>query len=107
MRIILLVILSSFYFNMYSQSEEAKNKILLVQENLEQVPPYSCEIKIKIDIGQKLKEGIKNKYEEVKEAEMLLERNFLFTQPKAATRKYLAHPGKQKSFLKESKEQFA
>ena len=48
MRIILLVILSSLYFNMYSQSEEAKNKILLVQENLEQVPPYSCEIKIKI-----------------------------------------------------------
>ncbi|MDG1798443.1 MAG: hypothetical protein P8H35_07735 [Flavobacteriales bacterium] len=51
MRIVLLVILSSFYFNMYSQSAEAKNKILLVKENLEQVPPYSCEIKIKIDVS--------------------------------------------------------
>ena len=51
MRIVLLVILSSFYFNLYSQSAEAKNKILLVKENLEQVPPYSCEIKIKIDVS--------------------------------------------------------
>ena len=34
-----------------SQSEFAKNKILLVRENLEKVPPYTCEVKIKIDVS--------------------------------------------------------
>ena len=34
-----------------SQSEFAKNKILLVKENLEKVPPYTCEVKIKIDVS--------------------------------------------------------
>ena len=35
----------------YSQSETAKNKILLVKENLEKVPPYTCEVKINIDVS--------------------------------------------------------
>ena len=35
----------------YSQSESAKNKILLVKENLEKVPPYTCEVKINIDVS--------------------------------------------------------
>ena len=35
----------------YSQSESAKNKILLVKENLDKVPPYNCDVKIKIDVS--------------------------------------------------------
>ena len=35
----------------YTQSESAKNKILLVKENLDKVPPYNCDVKIKIDVS--------------------------------------------------------
>ena len=43
-----LILLSSFQ---YAQSEEAKNKILIVKKNLEKVPPYQCDIKINIDVS--------------------------------------------------------
>ena len=51
MRFILL--LSIFFSSViiYSQSESAKNKILLVKENLEKVPPYNCDVKINIDVS--------------------------------------------------------
>lgn len=48
-----LLLLSIFFSSViiYSQSESAKNKILLVKENLEKVPPYSCDVKINIDVS--------------------------------------------------------
>jgi len=48
-----LLVLSIFFssFIIYSQSESAKNKILLVKENLEKVPPYNCDVKINIDVS--------------------------------------------------------
>ena len=48
-----LLVLSIFFSSViiYSQSESAKNKILLVKENLEKVPPYNCDVKINIDVS--------------------------------------------------------
>ena len=48
-----LLLLSIFFSSViiYSQSESAKNKILLVKENLEKVPPYNCDVKINIDVS--------------------------------------------------------
>lgn len=43
----LILILS---FSSYSQSEEAKSKITSVMKKMESVPPYSCEVKINIDV---------------------------------------------------------
>ena len=51
MRFILLVSIFFSSFIIYSQSESAKNKILLVKENLEKVPPYNCDVKINIDVS--------------------------------------------------------
>ena len=34
----------------HSQSEEAKNKIINVMNKMESVPPYSCDVKISIDV---------------------------------------------------------
>tara|TARA_Y100000385_G_C13021546_1_gene606414 strand:- start:429 stop:1067 length:639 start_codon:yes stop_codon:yes gene_type:complete len=48
--LLLFTILLGSTFN-YAQSESAKNKILLVKENLDKVPPYNCEVKIKIDVS--------------------------------------------------------
>ena len=47
------LVLSIFFSSViiYSQSESAKNKILLVKENLEKVPPYNCDVKINIDVS--------------------------------------------------------
>tara|TARA_B100001093_G_scaffold516615_1_gene595829 strand:+ start:1281 stop:1916 length:636 start_codon:yes stop_codon:yes gene_type:complete len=36
--------------SVHSQSEEAKNKILTVMSKMESTPPYSCDVKIKIDV---------------------------------------------------------
>ena len=48
-----LLVLSIFFSSViiYSQSESSKNKILLVKENLEKVPPYNCDVKINIDVS--------------------------------------------------------
>ena len=48
-----LLVLSIFFSSViiYSQSESAKNKILLVKKNLEKVPPYNCDVKINIDVS--------------------------------------------------------
>ena len=48
-----LLVLPIFFSSViiYSQSESAKNKILLVKENLEKVPPYNCDVKINIDVS--------------------------------------------------------
>ena len=48
-----LLVLSIFFSSViiHSQSESAKNKILLVKENLEKVPPYNCDVKINIDVS--------------------------------------------------------
>ena len=48
-----LLVLSIFFSSViiFSQSESAKNKILLVKENLEKVPPYNCDVKINIDVS--------------------------------------------------------
>ena len=48
-----LLVLSIFFSSViiHSQSDSAKNKILLVKENLEKVPPYNCDVKINIDVS--------------------------------------------------------
>lgn len=51
MRIYSALFLTVFSLAIYGQSIEAKNKILLVKEKLEQVPPYNCDIKINIDVS--------------------------------------------------------
>lgn len=51
MRFLLVVSIFFSSFIIYSQSESAKNKILLVKENLEKVPPYNCDVKINIDVS--------------------------------------------------------
>ena len=51
MRFLLVVLIFFSSFIIYSQSESAKNKILLVKENLEKVPPYNCDVKINIDVS--------------------------------------------------------
>lgn len=51
MRFIYLLITLLCTTSYFPQSEAAKNKILLVKENLEKVPPYNCEVKIKIDVS--------------------------------------------------------
>ena len=47
-----LLVLSIFFSSViiHSQSDSAKNKFLLVKENLEKVPPYNCDVKINIDV---------------------------------------------------------
>ena len=51
MRIYSVLFLSVFTLAIYGQSIVAKNKILLVKEKLEKVPPYSCDIKVNIDVS--------------------------------------------------------
>ena len=51
MRFLLVLLIFSSSVIIYSQSESAKNKILLVKENLEKVPPYNCDVKINIDVS--------------------------------------------------------
>ena len=51
MRLVFYTILILIPFNQYAQSELAKNKILMVKEKLESVPPYECDIKINIDVS--------------------------------------------------------
>ena len=46
---ICIILLLSCYLG-YSQSEEAKNKIINVMNKMESVPPYSCDVKISIDV---------------------------------------------------------
>tara|TARA_B100000925_G_C21953853_1_gene450237 strand:+ start:393 stop:1028 length:636 start_codon:yes stop_codon:yes gene_type:complete len=41
------IIVASFS---YSQSEEAKKKITSVMKKMESIPPYSCDVKIKLDV---------------------------------------------------------
>ena len=59
MKSYIIILFSFFLIKYYSQSDEAKNKILLVKEKLENVPAYSCDIKVKIDVSFiKIKERI-------------------------------------------------
>ena len=51
MKYYIIILFSIFSLNIFSQSEEAKNKILIVKKKLENVPPYSCDIKVKIDVS--------------------------------------------------------
>jgi len=51
MRIYSVLFLSVFTLAIYGQSIVAKNKILLVKEKLEKVPPYNCDIKVNIDVS--------------------------------------------------------
>ena len=51
MRIYSALFLTVFSLAIYGQSIEAKNKILLVKEKLEQVHPYNCDIKVNIDVS--------------------------------------------------------
>ena len=51
MKSYIIILFSFFSISIYSQSEEAKSKILLVKEKLENVPAYSCDIKVKIDVS--------------------------------------------------------
>ncbi len=51
MKSYIIILFSIFSINIYSQSEKAKSKILLVKEKLENVPAYSCDIKVKIDVS--------------------------------------------------------
>ena len=50
MRNILLILLSISFFSGFSQSEEAKNRIIKVMEKMESIPPYSCDVDIAIDV---------------------------------------------------------
>ena len=59
MKSFIIILFSFFSLNIIAQSDEAKSKILLVKEKLENVPPYSCDIKVKIDVSFiKIKERI-------------------------------------------------
>ena len=51
MRIYSVLFLTVFTLAIYGQSIVAKNKILLVKEKLEKVPPYNCDIKVNIDVS--------------------------------------------------------
>ena len=51
MKSFIIILFSFFSINIIAQSDEAKSKILLVKEKLENVPPYSCDIKVKIDVS--------------------------------------------------------
>jgi len=51
MRIYSVLFLSVFTLAIYGQSIVAKNKILLVKEKLEKIPPYNCDIKVNIDVS--------------------------------------------------------
>ena len=50
MKNFIYILLISFSVSGYAQSEEAKNKILTVMSKMENTPPYSCDVKIKIDV---------------------------------------------------------
>ena len=51
MKIYSVLFLTVFSLAIYGQSIMAKNKILLVKEKLEKVPPYNCDIKVNIDVS--------------------------------------------------------
>tara|TARA_B110000879_G_scaffold109740_1_gene147123 strand:+ start:5280 stop:5918 length:639 start_codon:yes stop_codon:yes gene_type:complete len=51
MKIYLIILVSLFSISVYAQSDAAKSKIMLVKEKLENVPAYSCDIKVKIDVS--------------------------------------------------------
>lgn len=51
MKIYLIILVSLFYVGICAQSDAAKSKIMLVKEKLENVPAYSCDIKVKIDVS--------------------------------------------------------
>jgi hypothetical protein len=51
MKIYLIILVSLFSVSICAQSDAAKSKIMLVKEKLENVPAYSCDIKIKIDVS--------------------------------------------------------
>ena len=51
MKYYIIILFSIFSISIYSQSDEAKRKIMVVKEKLENVPPYSCDIKVKIDVS--------------------------------------------------------
>ena len=51
MRIYSVLFLTVFSLAIYGQSIVAKNKILLVKQKLEKVPPYNCDIKVNIDVS--------------------------------------------------------
>lgn len=51
MKIYLIILVSLFSVSVYAQSDAAKSKIMLVKEKLENVPAYSCDIKVKIDVS--------------------------------------------------------
>ena len=51
MKSYIIILFSIFSISIYAQSEEAKRKIMLVKEKLDNVPPYSCDIKVKIDVS--------------------------------------------------------
>jgi hypothetical protein len=51
MKSFIIILFSFFSISIIAQSDEAKSKILLVKEKLENVPPYSCDIKVKIDVS--------------------------------------------------------
>jgi hypothetical protein len=51
MKIYLIFLVSLFSVSICAQSDAAKSKIILVKEKLENVPAYSCDIKVKIDVS--------------------------------------------------------
>ena len=51
MKIYLIILVSLFSISICAQSDAAKSKIMLVKEKLENVPAYSCDIKVKIDVS--------------------------------------------------------
>tara|TARA_B110000977_G_scaffold45524_1_gene61885 strand:+ start:4031 stop:4669 length:639 start_codon:yes stop_codon:yes gene_type:complete len=51
MKIYLIILVSLFSVGICAQSDAAKSKIMLVKEKLENVPAYSCDIKVKIDVS--------------------------------------------------------
>ena len=51
MKSYIIILFSIFSISIYAQSEKAKRKIMLVKEKLDDVPPYSCDIKVKIDVS--------------------------------------------------------
>lgn len=51
MKIYSVLFLTVFSLAIYGQSIVAKNKILLVKQKLEKVPPYNCDIKVNIDVS--------------------------------------------------------
>ena len=51
MKIYLIILVSLFSVSICAQSDAAKSKIMLVKEKLENVPAYSCDIKVKSDVS--------------------------------------------------------